>query len=125
MTAPSGHAGNFPARPSDIGPPRQSRPRGRQRLIYLVTEDWYFVSHRMVMARAARDAGFEVHVATRVEHHGRAIEAEGFHLHVVAWRRGSFDPRDLARVLWQVRRIYRRVAPDLAHHVAVPAIVMG
>src|SRR6478752_3079826 len=59
------------------------------RVIYLVTEDWYFISHRLPMARAARNAGFEVHVATCIDRHGAAIEAEGFHLHPVAWRRGS------------------------------------
>ena len=52
--------------------------RGRPaRLVYLVTEDWYFVSHQLPMARAARDAGFDVHVITRVEQHGAAITAEG------------------------------------------------
>src|SRR5262249_37659182 len=74
------------------------------RLIYLVTEDCYVVSHRLPMARAARDAGFEVHVATRVARHGAAIEAEGFQLHPIAWRRGSLDPRDLFRVAREVRR---------------------
>ena len=58
------------------------------RLIYLVTEDWYFVLHRLQMARAAKQAGFEVHVATRVVHHAEAIEHEGFILHPVGWRRG-------------------------------------
>ena len=48
------------------------------RLLYVVTEDWYFLSHRLPMARAARDAGFEVHVATRVVDGAAAIEAEGF-----------------------------------------------
>src|SRR5262249_12982647 len=95
------------------------------RLIYLVTEDWYFVSHRLPMARAPRDAGFEVHLATRVARHGAAIEAEGFQLHPIAWRRGSLDPRDLFRVAREVRRLYRRMAPDLAHHVALPAAVAG
>src|SRR5262249_61988991 len=52
--------------------------RPAPRVIYLVTEDWYFISHRLPMARAARNAGFEVHVATRVDRHGAAIEAEGF-----------------------------------------------
>src|SRR5262249_4703393 len=95
------------------------------RLIYLVTEDWYFVSHRLPMARAARDAGFEVHVATRIARHGAAIEAEGFQLHPIAWRRGSLDPRDLFRVAREGRRLYRRIAPDLAHHVGLPAAVAG
>ena len=48
------------------------------RLLYVVTEDWYFLSHRLPMARAARDAGFEVHVATRVVDGRAKIEAEGF-----------------------------------------------
>ncbi len=47
------------------------------RLLYLVSEDWYFLSHRLPMARAARDAGYEVHVATRVVDGGAAIQAEG------------------------------------------------
>ena len=95
------------------------------RVIYLVTEDWYFISHRLPMARAARNAGFEVHVATRIDRHGAAIEAEGFHLHPVSWRRGSLDPRDLVRVVREVRKLYRRLKPDLAHHVALPATVVG
>src|SRR6185369_4251549 len=77
------------------------------------------------MARAAREAGFEVHVATRVDRHGAAIEAEGFHLHPISWRRGSLDPRDLVRVVREVRRLYRSLKPDLAHHVALPATVVG
>ena len=99
--------------------------RSKSRVIYLVTEDWYFISHRLPMARAARDAGFEVHVATRVDRHGAAIEAEGFHLHPISWRRGSLDPRDLVRVVREVRRLYRNIKPDLAHHVALPATVVG
>ena len=95
------------------------------RIIYLVTEDWYFISHRLPMARAARDAGYEVHVATRVDRHGAAIEAEGFHLHPISWRRGSLDPRDLVRVVREVRKLYRSLEPDLAHHVALPATVVG
>jgi mannose/cellobiose epimerase-like protein (N-acyl-D-glucosamine 2-epimerase family)/glycosyltransferase involved in cell wall biosynthesis len=107
--------------------PRIARPSGKNgaSVIYLVTEDWYFISHRLPMARAARDAGFEVHVATRVDRHGDVITAEGFHLHPISWRRGSLDPRDLVRVVREVRQLYRSVKPDLAHHVALPATVVG
>jgi mannose/cellobiose epimerase-like protein (N-acyl-D-glucosamine 2-epimerase family) len=102
-----------------------SLPRRARRVVFLVTEDWYFASHRLPMARAARDAGFEVHVATRVDRHGEAIRSEGFRLHPITWSRGSLDPRDLARVVREVRRLYRDLAPDLAHHVALPATIVG
>ena len=107
------------------GSPAPSRGGGAPRVIYLVTEDWYFISHRLPMARAARNAGFEVHVATRIDRHGAAIKAEGFHLHPVAWHRGSLDPRDLVRTVRDVRKLYRQLEPDLAHHVALPAAVVG
>lgn len=95
------------------------------RLIYLVTEDWYFVSHRLPMARAAKQAGFEVHVATRVADHGGAIEREGFILHRLAWRRGSLDPFHQLQAVREVRRLYRRVQPALAHHVALVPTIVG
>jgi glycosyltransferase involved in cell wall biosynthesis len=95
------------------------------RLIYLVTEDWYFVSHRLPMARAAQRAGFEVHVVTRVDQHGSTITSEGFQLHPVHWRRGSFDPRDLLRTVREVRSLYRSLAPSIAHHVALMPAIAG
>src|ERR1039458_4418680 len=79
-----------------------------QKILYLVSEDWYFVSHRLPMARAARGAGFEVHVATRIAGHAAAIEREGFILHPLGWRRGSLDPRHLLSAVRGVRRLYRR-----------------
>lgn len=94
------------------------------RLLYLVSEDWYFLSHRLPMARAAREAGYEVHVATRVVDGGAAIEAEGFALHPLHWRRGSTNPIDFINAVREVRRVYRALKPDLVHQVAFwPSIV--
>jgi glycosyltransferase involved in cell wall biosynthesis len=95
------------------------------RLVYLVTEDWYFTSHRLPMARSAQRAGFEVHVVTRVDRHGAPITAEGFHLHPVYWRRGSLDPRDLSRTIREIRSLYRRLEPRIAHHVALLPTIVG
>jgi len=97
----------------------------RPRLLYLLTEDWYFIGHRMPVARAARDAGYEVHVATRVREHGRAIEDEDFHLHPVEWHRGSVNPVHLARTIGEVRRLYRSLKQDLLHHIGLQAAVVG
>jgi glycosyltransferase involved in cell wall biosynthesis len=98
---------------------------GAPRLVYLVTEDWYFTSHRLPMARAAQRAGFEVHVITRVDRHGAAITAEGFHLHPVHWRRGSLDPRHLVRTVREIRGLYRAIEPSIAHHVALLPTIAG
>lgn len=102
----------------------RSTPGRPLRLVYLVTEDWYFCSHRLPMARAARDSGFEVHVATRVADHGPAIEAEGFHLHPLSWTRRDGGWASL-RTLRDIISLYRRVRPALVHHVSLRPVVFG
>ena len=95
------------------------------RLVYLVTEDWYFISHRLPMAQAAQRAGYEVHVATRVKRHGAEIEAHGFKVHKIGWRRGSLDVFSIVRSMLQIRGLYRRLNPALVHHVALQPSVVG
>ena len=94
------------------------------RLIYLISEDWYFVSHRLPMARAARDAGYDVHVVTRVVDCGPQIEREGFVLHPIPWSRGSLHPMRAIETVRAVRGLYRKLKPDIVHHVAlVPSLI--
>ncbi len=97
----------------------------RPRLLYVVTEDWAFLSHRLPMARAARDAGFKVHVATRVDKGAAAIEAEHIILHPVPFARGSLSPLATLKTIAALRRIRREVQPALTHHVALQACVLG
>ncbi len=104
---------------------RDVPPRAEPRIVYLVSEDWYFLSHRLPMARAARAAGYEIHVATHLNGEGATIEAEGFHLHALDWRRGSFNPLDLVGIVRQVRSLYRALQPDLVHHVALQPAIIG
>ena len=47
------------------------------KVLYLVSEDWYFVSHRLPLAVAALTAGYEVTVATRVHQHAKIILQAG------------------------------------------------
>src|ERR1700741_5662863 len=95
------------------------------RLLYVVTEDWAFLSHRLPMARAAREAGFEVHVATRVSDGAAAIEAERFILHPIPFARGSLSPAATLSTVAALRRVHREVGPALTHHVALQACVLG
>jgi glycosyltransferase involved in cell wall biosynthesis len=97
----------------------------KPRLLYVVTEDWAFLSHRLPMARAAREAGFDVHVATRVSDGAAAIEAERFVLHPIPFARGSLSPLATFSTLAALRRVHRAVTPALTHHVALQACVVG
>ncbi len=101
---------------------RRSMPA---RLLYVVTEDWYFLSHRLPMARAAKAAGYAVHVATRLDKGRAAIEAEGFVAHDLAWRRGSLSPLHSIAGVMELRRLIREIEPDIMHNVALKPVLLG
>ncbi|HUI96068.1 MAG TPA: glycosyltransferase family 4 protein [Xanthobacteraceae bacterium] len=96
-----------------------------RRLLYVVTEDWFFLSHRLPMARAAQAAGFEVHVATNVADGAAAIAREGFILHPVRFARGRLSPFATLATITALRQVHRAVHPDLVHHVALQAAILG
>jgi glycosyltransferase involved in cell wall biosynthesis len=112
-----------PTAPIAAAPP-QALER-RPKLLFLVTEDWYFWSHRLPVARAARDAGFEVVVAARVQGHDRQIRAEGFRLCPLAWRRRGDGIFGTGRALRDIAALYRRERPDIVHLVALKPVLFG
>jgi len=97
----------------------------KPRILFFVTEDWYFWSHRLPIARAARDAGFEVLIATRVNQHKECIEKDRFQLIPISLERRSKNIiKEIISIL-EIVRIYRREKPDIVHHVAVKPVLYG
>jgi glycosyltransferase involved in cell wall biosynthesis len=97
----------------------------RRKVLFLVTEDWYFWSHRLPAARAAREAGFAVHVAAREGEHGARIRGEGFDFHPLGLKRGSLSPLSEAAALLELIRLYLALRPEVAHHVALKPVIYG
>jgi glycosyltransferase involved in cell wall biosynthesis len=102
-----------------------ARAREAPRLLYVVTEDWYFLSHRLPMARAARAAGFEVHVAANDGGDADEIEDNGFIFHPVRFVRGRLSPLRSLGTIMALRRVYRTVEPTIVHYVAMQPTVLG
>jgi glycosyltransferase involved in cell wall biosynthesis len=102
-----------------------SDSKSSRRLLYVVNEDWAFLLNRLPMARAAQRAGFDVHVATRVNDGTAAIEAEGFTLHPIPLRRGGISPLAAIPAVLALRRVTARIKPDLAHHSGLQCCVYG
>ncbi len=94
-------------------------------ILYLVTEDWYFVSHRLGLARAVRDAGCDVTVVTRTHYHTDIIKNEGFRLISFLLPRSKFSVVSEIKSIINLIRIYRQQCPDLVHHVALKPSLYG
>ncbi len=102
----------------------QSRSAPRS-LIFFAAEDRAFLSHRLPMARAARDAGYAVHVATNDGAGRAAIEAEGFILDPIPVQRGLLSPFSTLKTVRALRSIYKRLNPVIVHHSGLQCCVLG
>jgi glycosyltransferase involved in cell wall biosynthesis len=96
-----------------------------RRVLYVVTEDFAFLLNRLPMARAARKAGFEVHLATHVNKCAGAIAAEGFILHPIPLQRGGTSPLAAIDAILALRRVEMKVKPDIVHHSGLQCSVYG
>ena len=95
------------------------------RVLYLVTEPWYFANHRLDHARALIADGFEVHVATRPGDRWDDLVEHGCRLHAVEIARGGEGPVGWMREVRAIRRVVRRAAPDVVHAVALKPVALA
>ena len=96
-----------------------------RRIVYVVTEDWWLWSCWSWLVKAARDAGYEVTVVTRVHEHGECIRALNIELVDMDFGRGQLSPRINLCTLCRLHAIYRRIQPHLVHHIALQPAVLG
>jgi glycosyltransferase involved in cell wall biosynthesis len=102
-------------------------PMSGRKLLYVVNIPRFFISHRLPLALAARDAGYEVHVATS-DHDGPnldRIREAGLQLHPIPLAQHGRRPLDEIRTLSALLRLYRRLDPDIVHHVTIKPVLYG
>lgn len=95
------------------------------KLFFLVTEDWYFVSHRLSLAKAAIAAGYEVTVVTRINEFGQVIESCGCRVIPFHMSRRGLNPVSELQALVRLIRLLRRERVDILHNVALKPAVYG
>lgn len=97
------------------------------RLIYLVNIPRFFVTHRLPLAEAARDAGYDVHVATSAwdQEHVEAIKAAGFPFYDVPINQHGTNIANEITALRAIYRLYQTLKPDIVHQVTVKPILYG
>lgn len=99
--------------------------QSRGKLLFVVTEDWYFVSHRLPLAVAAKREGFDVVVATRCGRHCQAIRDAGVRVIPFEMNRRGLNPLALMHEAYTLAEFYRAEQPDIVHHVALRPVVVG
>jgi len=97
-----------------------------RRVLFVVNDARFFVTHRLALARGVREAGYDVHVATPpTEGAARVIQDASFPVHLLSIDRQGINPVRELVVLSELVRLYARLRPDIVHHVTVKPVLYG
>ena len=97
----------------------------KKKLLYLITEDWFFCSHFLERALAAKSIGYEIIVCSKENKDKKKIEEYGIKFQEVKFNRKNINPFYELLVLIKIMKIYRKFSPDIVHHIAFKPIIYG
>lgn len=97
------------------------------RLLYVVNIPRFFVSHRLPLALAAQQAGYDVHITTSDADKASVaqIVASGLPYHALPLSQHGVNPLAEVRTMLALIRLYRQLKPDIVHHVSIKPVLYG
>ena len=102
-----------------------SKTTQQPRILILVTEDWFFLSHRLALGQHLLKSGFSVAVACRVNNEGERIRKYGFELYDIPFAREKVGPIPVLKASLALRRAIHAHNSDIIMTVALRAIMLG
>lgn len=93
--------------------------------MFVVNVDWFFLSHRIPIAREAKQAGFNVFVAAADTGKRAEIERYGFQFIPLSFLEEKGSLLEELQMIRKLTRLYKELQPDIVHHVTVRPVLYG
>lgn len=87
--------------------------------------DWFFISHRILIAEEAIKSGYEVIVATTDTGRSKEIIEKGIQFVNLPISRSGINPIKECITLLRFYFVYKEINPDIIHHVTLKPIIYG
>jgi len=97
----------------------------KPKLLFVAGDAAYFVSHRLPIALAAKEVGYDVHVACGDSAFGIDLGEHGISYHKIRLVRGGLNPVTELWSAWSLWRLFRRLRPSLVHLIAIKPVLYG
>ena len=97
----------------------------RRRILFVTNQDRFFRTYRLPLALAEAERGAEVFAAAPEGEEGDAIREAGVPLFHIPLSRRGVVPWEELRSVRALASLYRRLQPDLVHHVTIKPVLYG
>ncbi len=102
-----------------------TKPHSSRSLMFVVNNPAFFLSHRLPIALAAKEQGYDVSVATMDGPAVEAIKAQGLTHYVLPMSRSGMNPLAELKTLYAIYRLFKIVEPDVVHLVTIKPVLYG
>ena len=95
------------------------------KVLFVVNEARFFVSHRLPIGQQAQAAGFEVVVVSAPNTGEEVLAGYGMRHRAVPLTRSGVELLSETKAYRELARIYREERPSLVHHVTIKPVLYG
>ena len=93
------------------------------KLLYFISEDEYFISHKLSQAINAKKNNYEVHIITHFSKYKSTIRKHGFKTHSLQFDRISINPISNLFGIFSLIKIIHEVKPQIVKSFALKPIL--
>lgn len=97
----------------------------KTRLMFVVNVDWFFLSHRLPIAKEAMLSGYDVMVVGSDTGVAVEIENHGIKFINLPFSRSGVNPFRELVVLIKLLNVYLLFKPDIVHHITLKPVIYG
>ena len=97
----------------------------QKKVFIVVNQDWFFLSHRLPIGIAAKDAGYDVTVVSEDTGVSDKIRQAGLKTVNLPINKAGTNMKDEVKTLLFLYRLFRRERPDIVHLVGLKTMLWG
>lgn len=97
----------------------------KRKILFVVNVDWFFISHRLILAKSAVAEGYDVYVAGKDTGRKNEIESVGASFIDLVFERSGTNLVKEILVLQRFYSLYKGLKPDVVHHITLKPVIYG
>ncbi len=92
-------------------------------ILFIITEDWYYVSHRRELALFGRNNGFKIYILTKIND-SKTFEMDK-EINFIDWNleRSSLNLFKEIKSINKIRKLIKLINPSIVHAVGMKPII--
>ena len=97
----------------------------KKKILFVANVDWFFISHRLILAEAAIKNGYEVTVVCTDTGRRKEIEAVGATFVNFQFERSGTNIFKELYTLVRFYKLYKKIVPTMVHHITLKPVIYG